>query len=125
MRPVGTVLSAIELTVPDDFPAKQFEAVHNKLATYDGHTYSLSFDALRAIAYRFIALADYDESFTASIKQYGISSSHAIRYNEDRDLFGFFSNGFSVFEAFWFALFAIGAFPPQSSRSQLRRMSRR
>jgi hypothetical protein len=99
----------LSINVPADFPASQFEAVvhNNKLTAHAAHNeYPLLSDALRAIPYRFRTLTEYDHSFTALIKDYGID---AFRYEQGRDLFGFFSNGYSVFEAFCFALFAIGA----------------
>ena len=95
--------------MPADFPASQFEAVvhNNKLTAHAARNeYPLLSDALRAIPYRFRTLTEYDHSFTALINDYGID---AFRYEQERDLFGFFSNGYSVFEAFCFALFAIGA----------------
>jgi hypothetical protein len=96
------------LTVPDDFPASQFETWYQKLGSaYGGLAgYGLIFEALNAIPYRFKALAEYDQSFTASINAH--RDGQPFRYHQERDLFGFFSNGYSVFEAFCFALFAVG-----------------
>jgi hypothetical protein len=54
-------------------------------------------------------MAEYDTRLTASIRTHGTGPGQPFRYEQERDLFGFFSNGFSVFEAFCFALFAVGA----------------
>jgi hypothetical protein len=108
---MAAVLSINALTMPDDFPATQFEAVYKKLGSvYGGRSeYDVFvFQALNAVAYRFKALAEYDQSFTASLNAHGADTAQPFRYEQERDLFGFFSNGFSVFEAFWFALFAVG-----------------
>jgi hypothetical protein len=103
-------LSLNGLTVPDDFPASRFEAVYEKLAPHTGHNaYPKLVGALAAIAIRFKALAEYDQGFTASIKAHGNGPGQPARYEQDRDLFGFFSNGVSIFDAFCFALFSIGA----------------
>ena len=103
-------LSLNGLTVPDDFPASPFEAVYAKLAPHTGHdAYPKLVGALAAIAIRFKALAEYDQQFTASIKAHGDGPGQPWRYEQDRDLFGFFSNGISIFDAFCFALFSIGA----------------
>jgi hypothetical protein len=95
-------------TVPDDFPASQFETWYQKLGSaYGGLAgYGLIFEAQNAISYRFKALAEYDQSFTASFNAH--RDGQPFRYHQERDLFGFFSNGYSVFEAFCFALFAVG-----------------
>jgi hypothetical protein len=107
------------LIMPDDFPADHYEAVHHKVgAKYAGRPESqLFFEALNAIAYRFKALADYDQSFAASFNP--PRDGQPYRYEQERDLFGFFSNGYSVFEAFAFALFAVGALM-DPSRFQLK-----
>jgi hypothetical protein len=109
---MARVLSINGLTVPDDFPADQFEAVYKKLgSTYGQRAEYRVFiiGALNAIAYRFTALAEYDKSFRSSITAHGTGPGQPFRYMQERDLFGFFSNAHSVFDAFCFALFAIGA----------------
>jgi hypothetical protein len=103
------VLSINSLDMPPDFPAEKFEAVYKKLrGAYSGRTRHevLVVGALNAIAYRFKSLAECDESFTDLIKAH---APDQLRYEQERDLFGFFSNFYSVFEAFCFALFAVGA----------------
>jgi hypothetical protein len=67
----------------------------------------LVFEALNAIAYRFVALAEYDQSFTCWFNAH--RDGQPFRYHQERDLFGFFSNAYSVFEGFCFTLFAVGA----------------
>ncbi len=119
---MGRVLSINGLAVPDDFPADQFEAVYTKLgSTYGGRDEYRVFiiGALNAIAYRFTALAEYDESFRALIAAHGTGPGQPFRHRQERDLFGFFSNVFSVFEALCFALFAIGALSTASAKFPL------
>ena len=109
---MARVLSINGLTVPDDFPADQFEAVYKKLgSTYGQRAEYRVFiiGALNAIAYRFTALTEYDKSFRSLITAYGTGPGQPFRYMQERDLFGFFSNAHSVFDAFCFALFAVGA----------------
>jgi hypothetical protein len=104
-------LSLNQIAAPDDFPADEFEAVYRKLgSTYgDRAEYNLYIiGALNAIAYRFTALAEYDDSFRFLINAYGTGPGQPSRHMQERDLFGFFSNAHSVFDAFCFALFAIG-----------------
>jgi hypothetical protein len=109
---MARVLSLNQIAVPDDFPADEFEAVHRKLASAyaERDEYRVFImGALNAIAYRFTALAEYDESLRSLINAHGTGPGQPFRYTQERDLFGFFSNAHSVFDAFCFALFAIGA----------------
>jgi hypothetical protein len=94
-------LSLNQIAVPDDFPSDKFDAVSGKLGC---HAYIR--DALNAIAYRFTALAEYDERLRSLINA---PDGQPFRYMQERDLFGFYSNAHSVFDAFCFALFAVGA----------------
>jgi hypothetical protein len=61
--------------------------------------------AWNAIPYRFLSLADDSDRYTAAIQ--GSDTSHQ-RYIQERHLFGFFTNGVSLFESFFYAMFAIG-----------------
>jgi hypothetical protein len=97
------------LVPPDDFPAADFEAVQIKLATYDKNPAHKNFvGAWSAISYRYMAVAEYDQHLTASFSTQP-GAGHPIRYQQERDLFGFFRSGLSVFDAFCFGSFAIGA----------------
>ena len=97
------------LTIPSDFPAGEMEAVHNKVAGRGTPKEAACLlGALNAIVYRFVSLTEYDERVRVSINAHG-TDRQPFRYEQERDLFGFFSNGFSVFDACCFALFVIGA----------------
>ncbi len=61
-------LSLNQIAVPDDFPSDEFDAVSGKLGSTYGERYEYRvfvMDALNAIAYRFTALAEYDESLSS------------------------------------------------------------
>jgi hypothetical protein len=97
------------LVPPDDFPAADFEAVHTKLAAHSQHfAYGNFVGAWSAISYRYTAVAEYDQQLTASFSTQ-LGAGNPIRYQQERDLFEFFSSGLSVFDAFCFGSFAIGA----------------
>ena len=103
-------LSLNGLVPPVDFPATDFEAVQAKLtphSVHSAHTHFIS--AWSAISYRYKAVAEHDQQFTASIGTHGPGAGGPIRYEQERDLFEFFSSGVSVFDAFCFGAFAIGA----------------
>jgi hypothetical protein len=104
-------MNAPVLALPNDFPTREFEAVYKKLHIHrqQNDQYDLAVGAMHAMSYRFKALGEYDDRFTASINAHGSGPAQPIRYEQERDLFGFFSNAFSVFDTFCFSLFAIGA----------------
>src|SRR6266508_6698222 len=63
------LLSLNQIAVSDDFPSDEFDAVSGKLGSTYGERYEYRvfvMDALNAIAYRFTALAEYDESLRSN-----------------------------------------------------------
>lgn len=106
-------LSTNGLVMPPDFPTAQYEAIHkslNKKASAEPERYQQFAAAWNAVSYRYLAMAEDGETFSLSLKGAGAHPSPGERYNQERALFGFFTNGFSVFEASFYGLFAIGAF---------------
>jgi hypothetical protein len=96
--------------MPDDFPTNTFEATHQKLARFNkNELYSHFIGAWHAISYRYLALVEYNERFTSSIIAHGRAPAQPLRYQQERDLFGFFNNGVSIFDAFCYGMFALGA----------------
>jgi hypothetical protein len=104
-------LQSRQLDVPDDFPGAEFENVEKKVqARFPEHAHARFFGgAWGAVAYRFIAMAQYDESFTNSILENGVSPGPMLRYEQERLLFGFFNSGCSAVDAFFFGMFTLGA----------------
>src|SRR5437660_721685 len=105
-------LTANGLVMPSDFPREPFEAIHTKLASSSSgreNLYAQFAGAWNALSYRHLALTEYGDAFAASLATFGTSPDAIRRYEQERDLFGFFSNGFAAFEAYFYALFAIGA----------------
>jgi hypothetical protein len=98
------------LVPPQDFPAADFEAIYTKMTPRSSHSAHTRFvSAWSAVSYRYMAVSEYDGWFTASIVSAGPGPGQPIRYEQERDLFNFFSTGVSVFDAFCFGAFAIGA----------------
>jgi hypothetical protein len=104
-----TPLQINGLTMPPDFPRDLFEAIYTAAQPHRANPTHAQFNgAWNAVSFRYKALAEYDECFTRSIEK-GPARTSEVRYEEERDLFGFASNAYSVFDAFFYALFAIGA----------------
>jgi hypothetical protein len=105
-------LSINSLMMPADFPADLFEKIFLASQRHANNpTYGQFIGAWNAVSYRYVSLAEYDECFTSSIQKHGVAPGSAqARYEQERDLFAFSSSAYSVFEAFHYGMFAIGAF---------------
>jgi hypothetical protein len=105
-------LSITSLTMPTDFPADPFDKIFEASQRHsENPTYGQFIGAWKAVSYRYVSLAECDESFTASIKKHGVApASGRARYEQERDLFGFSSNTYSALDAFYYAMFAVGSF---------------
>ncbi len=99
--------------MPMDFPVAAYQAIHLKIAPHanaNNLIYAQFAGGWNAITYRYCGMDECDGLFAESISKFGTAPPAEERYRQERDLFGFFSNGFSVFEAFFYSLFAAGAF---------------
>ena len=105
-------LSINGLIMPQDFPVVKHEAIHQKVAARGGgssEAFGRFAGAWNAQAYRFLALTEYQADFCASLANFRTSPEHSERHRQERDLFGFFCSGVSVFEATFYGLFSVGA----------------
>jgi hypothetical protein len=100
------------LTMPEEFPAGAFENIHTELVKFaetNPDLYSQFGGAWNALSYRYLSLVEAGIAFTKSIDTYGSAPNAPRRYEQERLLFEFFSNGFSVYEAYFYGMYAIGA----------------
>jgi hypothetical protein len=123
----GVSLKTNGLVMPVDFPTDHYNDIFERTlprATESPAIYEQFAGAWNAVAYRFLAMADDEAAFSSLVVH--IAPKPPIRYEQERSLFGFFSNGFSVFEAAFYGVFAGGAllspsdFPIATSRDQQR-----
>ena len=106
-------LSTNGLIMPLDFPVAQYEFVHKKIVAISktsNSTYEHFAGAWNAVAYRFLALTEYEASFSKSLTTTNTDLTPSNRHRQERDLYGFFCNGFSIFEACFYSIFSLGAF---------------
>lgn len=115
------------LVMPGDFPTGHYNAVYDRTlarVTAAATVHDQFAGAWNAVAYRFLAMADEERTFPSLIAN--TAPEPSIRYQQERSLFGFFSNGFSVFESAFYALFALGTlsspshFPIATAKDQQR-----
>lgn len=127
-----TVLSMIGLEMPDDFPGQQFNRISAKTQhlgsspTATAAAYWELSGALRALAYRYRAVIEHGDAFTALIVSHGASPPAEIRCQQEQSLFDFFSAGFSALDSLFYAAFALGtcidpaAFPLATDKERRR-----
>ncbi len=106
----------IGTSLPSDFPLDAYENVaaagRRWLAgTGQGNkpppvVYEFA-GAWNALAYRFLACWEHCESFTNSIQK--SPNDHRDLYEQEKDLFGFFLNGLSVFESYYYGIYCLAA----------------
>ena len=111
------------LALPAPFPEDLFEAVKTRVSgamlssspeqDHLGHAHI-------AVRYRLRACADYSEEFTRSIQTFKNGVAGVERYQQDRQLFGFFLSGYAVLDSFSFFMhFTAAHLKPRQFRTQL------
>lgn len=99
------------LLMPPDFPSAAFERTYaraRQIANCSAALEDQFTGAWNAISYRYLDLCSEGDDFTASVTAADGGASLEQRYKQERHLFGFFSAGFSAFEAYFYGMFAIG-----------------
>ena len=111
------------LVLPSSFPDGVFEAVKDRIfskvpsATPAWEQLAASHNGVR---YRLRACADYSEEFTRSVQRFGDSPPVDERYQQERQLFGFFVSGYSALDSFcFFMYFAAAHLQPSHFPTQL------
>ncbi len=105
-----TKLTSVGCDIPDDFPSEWHEEIKTLLVKYkdtnlpEWKSFSVGWNGL---VYRYRAMTEYDDIFTASISKFGSSPCPEERYQQGKALFGFFVNAVSIIECFFYAVFWI------------------
>jgi len=105
-------LTSVGFIPPPDFPAEAHNNVHQRLNEYkDTQRKQLRLFRLgwNGLAYRYRAMAEYDDEFTASVKKFGNSPPFEERYKQGKALFGFFINAVSVIDCFFFSTYCMAS----------------
>lgn len=105
-QPIGLVL-------PSAFPDGVFEAVKDRIfSKVPGKSplWGQLAGSHNGVRYRLRACADYSEEFTQSIQSCGGSPPPEQRYQQERQLFGFFVSGYAALDSFCFFLYFAAAY---------------
>jgi hypothetical protein len=105
-------LSTNGLSVPAEFPKKNYEAVHSLIVKKFGShpLYEHYAGAWNSLAYRYRGAVDSGFLFVSLLDKHGASPPAQERYLQEKALFEYFSSGFSVFESFFYGMYSICAF---------------
>ena len=101
-----------DLELPDDFPVAEIDALHAHLSDYvdDGNKLPPEWrewaDGLNGLVYRFRACDEHGGALTDSLVD--TSPPQPKRYEQERDLYSFYSEGLSAIECFYYGLYFIG-----------------
>lgn len=101
-------LTSTGLVMPPDFPRRQYESVYARVQKSQAGSEAFRHfgGAFNALSYRYRAAHDDAVAFQRRLQSEGSSPPPEPRYEQERLLFNFYSNCFSVLEAYFFALFA-------------------
>ena len=105
-------LNSNGLLAHKNFPSVYHNSIHAHVGKkYDNHRHYEHFaGAMNAVAYRYHGTQKAGGSLHASLKSNQGNAGPGEREKQEFDLFDFFSNGFSVFEASFYAAYSVGAF---------------
>jgi hypothetical protein len=101
------------LVMPSFFPDGVFEAVKDRIFSKVPDTWpgwrqlACSHNGVR---YRLRACADYSEEFTQSVQRFGDWPPAEKRYQQERQLFGFFVSGSAALDSFCFFIYFAAAY---------------
>jgi hypothetical protein len=101
-----------DLDLPDDFPVAEIDALHSHLSDYveDGSKLPPEWrewaGGLNGLVYRFRACDEHGGDVTVSLVE--TSPPQPKRYEQERDLYSFYSEGLSAVECFYYGLYFIG-----------------
>jgi hypothetical protein len=121
----------VELELPGDFPKKHYDAVHARVTSSprDADAMFHYGGAWNAVRYRFVSCARSDETFANSVRTATLTPGHPERFIQEDALFGFFVNGLSVIESFFYGLYWIGSmvdttsFPVRTKENDLKKIT--
>jgi hypothetical protein len=109
----ATAAQPAGLVMPSSFPDGVFEAVKARIFSKVPSA-SPAWEQLagshNGVRYRLRACADYSDEFTQSVGHFGDSPPADKRYQQERQLFGFFVSGYAALDSFCFFMYFAAAY---------------
>ena len=111
------------LVMPSSFPDDMFQVVKARVFSKvpsDLPEWEQLGGSHNGVRYRLRACADYSKEFTKSVRRFGDSPPPEKRYQQERQLFGFFVSGYAALDSFcFFMYFAAAHLQPSHFPTQL------
>ena len=96
--------------LPQHFPKDKYEKIYTKVLQYSNN-FQLQCTQFRggwrSLVYRYLACTKHSDDYIKIIKKDRISPSYFLRYEQERELFNFFTNGLSAIETLGYMLYMI------------------
>jgi hypothetical protein len=92
------------------FPKDKYEKIYIKVLQYKDNfqlQYQQFSGGWRSLVYRYLACTKHSDDYIKIIKKDRISPSPFLRYEQERELFNFFTNGLSAIEELGYMLYMI------------------
>ena len=111
------------LMMPSSFPDNLFQTVKARIFSKvpsDLPGWNQIGSSHNAVRYRLRACSDYSEEFVKCVENFGDLPPPEERYQQERQLFGFFVSGYAAFDSFaYFAYFTAAHLRPSQFPTQL------
>ena len=96
--------------LPQYFPKDKYEKIYIKVLQYKDNfqlQYQQFTGGWKSLVYRYFACTTHSDDYVKIIKKDRISPSHFLRYEQERELFNFFTNGLSAIETYGYMIYMI------------------
>jgi len=96
--------------LPQYFPKDKYEKIYIKVLQYKDNfqlQYQQFTGGWKSLVYRYLACTKHSDDYINIIKKDRISPSYFLRYEQERELFNFFTNGLSAIETLGYMLYMI------------------
>lgn len=96
--------------LPQNFPKDKYEKIYIKVLQYKDNfkiQYQQFTSGWKSLVYRYFACAKHSDDYIKIIKKDRVSPSHFLRYEQERELFNFFTNGLSAVETHGYMIYMI------------------
>lgn len=96
--------------LPQHFPKDKYEKIYTKVLQYKDN-FQLQCTQFRggwrSLVYRYLACKKHSDDYIKIFKKYKTSPTYFLRYEQERELFNFFTNGLSAIEELGYMLYMI------------------
>lgn len=96
--------------LPQDFPKDKYKNIHDRVLQYKDKfplQYKQFTGGYMSLMYRYLACIKHSNDYIKFIEKDRSSPSYFLRYEQERELFNFFTNGLSAIETYGYMIYMI------------------